>query len=194
LFSIPFSPGEGVTTDCRGWVASARSVSSLQLWSSRGTHRSPGIPFTVCRRQTGAFVLGDPERHGCWYASFPFSSRCPLKTVKLENGELTTTETQRQQRWQEHFCRVAAGKLHPDPAYLISVPQVGDSRVDTNDYVDFSPPRYPCCDEIVAISQRVRSRFAARWFFFLKASGMSGASALLMCVDGCTWKRSGLRS
>ena len=69
------------------------------------------------------------------------SSRCPLKTVKLENGELTTTETQRQQRWQEHFCRVAAGKLHPDPAYLISVPQVSDSRVDTNDYVDFSPLR-----------------------------------------------------
>ena len=29
------------------------------------------------------------------------SSRRPLKTVKLENGELTTTEAQRQQRWQD---------------------------------------------------------------------------------------------
>ena len=40
------------------------------------------------------------------------SSRRPLKTVKLENGELTTTEAQRQQRGQEHFCSVAAGKLY----------------------------------------------------------------------------------
>ena len=44
------------------------------------------------------------------------SSKRPLKTVKLESGELTTTEAQRQQRWQEHFCKVAAGKLHVDPA------------------------------------------------------------------------------
>ena len=69
------------------------------------------------------------------------SSRRPLKTVKLENGELTMTEAQRQQRWQEHFCSVAAVKLYPDPASLISVPLVRDSRVDVNDHVGFSPHR-----------------------------------------------------
>ena len=69
------------------------------------------------------------------------SSRRHLKTVKLENGELTTTEAQRQQGWQEHFCSVAAGNLYPGPASLISVPLVRDSRVDVNDNVDISPPR-----------------------------------------------------
>ena len=34
LFSVPFSPGETTSMDCRGWHASARSDSNLQLWSS----------------------------------------------------------------------------------------------------------------------------------------------------------------
>ena len=102
------------------------------------------------------------------------SSRRPLKTVKLEIGELTTTEAQRQQRCQEHFCCVAAGRLHLDPVFLISFPLVRDSRVYNNDYGLFSSP-YSCSDEIVTITKVCGPDL------LLKASGR-----LLMCVDECT--------
>ena len=136
LLSIRFSPGERVTKVCRGWVASARSDSSLQLWSS--LVRTEALAYrSIARVQRFARpLLTDDNRvrfknlsweiqndmvAGRLHETFKklrrlgsCSSRRHLKTVKFENCELTTTETQRQQRWQEHFCRVAAGK-HPDP-------------------------------------------------------------------------------
>ena len=66
------------------------------------------------------------------------SSRRTKKSVKVENGEYATTEAQRQQRWQEHFSKVAAGKLNSDPASLTSAPQFCGAHVDADGYVDFS--------------------------------------------------------
>ena len=61
-------------------------------------------------------------------------------------------------------------------ASLISVPQVSDSRVDTNDYVDFSPPR------ILAVRKSLPSHNGCGPDLLpselLKASGMFGASAI----------------
>ena len=59
-----------------------------------------------------------------------------LKTVELENGETAATEKERQERWQRHFCKVAAGVLHDDlDAFELYRGSPGEG------FVDFSAQR-----------------------------------------------------
>ena len=100
----------------------------------------------------------------------PRSSRRATKTVKLEKGELTTTEA------QEHFGKVAAGKLHSDPVSLTSAPQFCGAHVDADGYLDFSLlrilsamkslPSHPGCGPDLLPAE------------LLKWSGLEGAFAI----------------
>ena len=84
LFSAPFSPGETTSVVCRGWHASARSVSNLQLWSSllrtvALAHRAIAHVQRLARplladdkrvQQACSFQeqgLEDPESVVCWH-------------------------------------------------------------------------------------------------------------------------------
>ena len=121
---------------CRGWHASARSDSHLQL--SASLIRTDALAYRAIahvQRLARPLLADDKQvqvKNKAWEIQKDMSasrlhetykklrmlgshsSRRPLKTVK--NGELTTTEAQRQQKWSEHFCSMAAGNLHWDPS------------------------------------------------------------------------------
>ena len=50
-----------------------------------------------------------------------FTIRAP-KIVRLVDGSLSTSEEQRQERWQQHFCQLMSGKLSEAPMELITSP------------------------------------------------------------------------
>ena len=47
----------------------------------------------------------------------------PPKVIKLKDGTISTTEEERQNRWQEHFCDVFAGELVSDHQAMRTEPQ-----------------------------------------------------------------------
>ena len=112
-------------TVCRGWVASARSDSSLQLSScfvrtEALTYRSIAHVQRLARplfaddkrvhfKNQSWEIQKDHETYKKLRMLGSRSSRCPLKTVKLENGELTATEPPRQKFLQSGCMQVASG-------------------------------------------------------------------------------------
>ena len=128
LFSAPFPLGKSMSdlqdAKCRGWLASARSVSNLQLWASLVrteaiVHRAIAHVQRLARPRSAddrrvhfknkaweiqkdmtAGRLHETDQKGRLLGA---RSKRSLKTAQLESGELTTTEAQRQQRWQLHF-------------------------------------------------------------------------------------------
>ena len=182
LFSVPFSPGETTSVDCRGWHASARSDSSLQLWSS--PVRTEALVYRAIadvQRMARPLLADDKHVHsknnaweiqkdmvpGRLHETYKklrmlgsLSSRRPLRTVKLENGEFTTTEAQRHASGT--LLQSSCKQIACDPASLTSFLKVCHASVRCQ------RPRGHCSspcsysDEIVTVSQRVRSRYATR--------------------------------
>ena len=66
-------------------------------------------------------------------------SGCPpqaIKVVELKSGSLSTSERQRQVRWQEHFCELFRGNIAPSVdslAYPLTAPLSSKYYISYND-------------------------------------------------------------
>ena len=113
------------------------------------------------------------------------SSKRPLKTVKLENGELTTTEAQRQPRWQKTLlqsgCRHIA--FGPCLAHLCSAVLRLPRRRQRGLFFSVFLQRYHLTKCAVSICCMLSCGKQVAWWEPLR---------LVMFVAECTLRKSGL--
>ena len=130
-----FMPGDVTVRRSLGWVAVARLKTERSV--SMCIQKMEGMAFhSIVLLQSAAhsFITNDRLKHfadatieaqkaflrGDMRGTFAVVKRLaghrirPPKSVRLECGEVTTDESQRQQRWQRHFAGVLGGKIVED--------------------------------------------------------------------------------
>ena len=65
-----------------------------------------------------AYENGDFKKSFDIVESLKGNAKRPIRQVKLKNGSLSTSEVERQQRWEEYFTELFGGDLHTDTSSL----------------------------------------------------------------------------